>query len=303
MGLQKKKTHWVFDLFFVTNSIILVVVFHYDLSYYVSEIIRFLPIRKEPRMLFKKISQIIVLVAILVASFAFPATTRAWSGCGSTYVVQWGDTLDGIAAYCGTTVAAIYAVNPGISGYLYAGQVLVMPGAYYCNCPQVVYNGTYTVQYGDTFSEIAKRFGVSVNNLWGANPQVWDINRIYPGQVLSVPVSSASSSSSWFRIVPAATEELVPRSYGTVPPGTPKGRVKLINSANAQAYVSLQGTTHDDIKVINEYPVSGSMTVTVPAGWYIYVAWVGGQKFSGQFNLNGGGDHTLTLYINKVVVD
>jgi LysM repeat protein len=260
-------------------------------------------------MSFKTFSQIIVLIVILAASFANPGSAQAWSGCGSTYVVQWGDSLSGIAAYCGTTVSAIYTVNPGISGYLYAGQVLVMPGSNYCNCPQDGYTGTYTVQRGDTFSEIAKRYGVSLNSLWAANPHVWDINQIYPGQVIYVPTYQPiyqpdyQPASSWFTIVPTTTEPLVERSYGTVPPKTPTGTVQLINSANAEVYVSLQGTTSDDVRVINEYPVSGSMNVKVPAGWYIYVAWVGGQKFSGQFNLGGGASHTLTFYINKVVVE
>jgi LysM repeat protein len=260
-------------------------------------------------MSFKTFSQIIVLFAILTVSFANPGSAQAWSGCGSTYVVQWGDTLGGIAAYCGTTVSAIYAVNPGISGYLYAGQVLAMPGVDYCNCPQVGYAGTYTVQRGDIFSEIAKRYGVSINNLWAANPHVWDINRIYPGQVLNVPAYQPiyqpvnQPASSWFQVVPNTTEPLVERSYGTVPPGTATGKVKLINSANAEVYVSLQGETNDGARVINEYPVSGSMTVKVPSGWYIYVAWVGGQKFSGQFKLDGDGGHTLTFYINQVIVD
>jgi len=260
-------------------------------------------------MSFKTFSQFFILTAILVASFASPGSAQAWSGCGSTYVVQWGDTLSGIAAYCGTTVSAIYAVNPGISGYLYAGQVLVMPGGDYCNCPQGGYTGTYTVQRGDIFSEIAKRYGVSINSLWAANPHVWDINRIYPGQVIYVPAYQPiyqpdyQPASSWFTIVPTTTEPLVERSYGTVPPGTATGKVKLINSANAEVYVSLQGTTNDGARVINEYPVSGSMNVKVPAGWYIYVAWIGGEKFSGQFKLGGGSSHTLTFYINKVVVE
>lgn len=267
-------------------------------------------------MVFKKLSQIFILVAILITTFAIPGSAHAWSACGNTYVVQWGDTLGGIAAYCGTTVAALYAANPGISGYLYAGQVLAIPGYNVCNCPPVTYSYTYTVQRGDTFSEIAKRYGVSVNNLWVANPHVWDINRIYSGQVLYVPSSQPAyqpvyqpvhqpvnqPDTSWFKIV-TDQEPLVERSWGTVPPGFPTGNVKLINSANAEVYVSLQGTTHDDVKVIREYPVSGSMNVDVPAGWYIYVAWVGGKKFSGQFNLTGDSSQTLTFYINKVVVD
>lgn len=255
-------------------------------------------------MSFKTLSQVIVLLAILVTSFANPGSGQAWSGCGSTYVVQWGDTLGGIAAFCGTTVAAIYAVNPGISGYLYAGQVLVVPaGDYYY--PQSGYTNTYTVQRGDSFSIIAKRYGVSINALWAANPNIRDINRIYPGQVIYVPASSPAPvpTSSWFKIVHTTSDPLIPRSYGSVPPKTQTGNVKLINSANAKVYVSLQGTTNDGASVINEYPVSGSMNVKVPAGWYIYVAWVGGQKFSGQFKLGADSGHTLTFYSHKVILE
>jgi hypothetical protein len=168
-----------------------------------------------------------------------------------------------------------------------------------------------------TFLEIAKRYGISLNNLSTAIHYIWDISLIYPGQVLNVPNYQpnyqpvnqpvyqpvSQPGSSWFQIVPSTGAPLVERSYGAVPPGTPTGKVKLINSANAEVYVSLQGTTNDGAKVINEYPVSGSMNVKVPSGWYIYVAWVGGQKFSGQFKLDGDGGHTLTFYINQVVVD
>jgi hypothetical protein len=93
-----------------------------------------------------------------------------------------------------------------------------------------------------------------------------------------------------------------PLSYGTVPPGTLYGKVQLSNKANGDVYVSLQGTTRDGVSVINEYPVDGTMSVKVPAGWYVYVAWVGGQKFEGQFNLGGGSEHAITFYSKKVVV-
>lgn len=248
----------------------------------------------------KTFAQVSVLILILMAFLAIPGNAQAGGVCGGTYVVEQGDTLDTIAAMCGTTVSAIYAANPGSSGYLYAGQVLTLPGSYYNNYnyyPPVSYTGTYIVQAGDTFSGIASRFGVSINNLWAANPQIWNINLLYVGQVIHVPASSSVV------IVPTPTASPVPLSYGTVPPGTPYGAIKLSNKANAEVYVSLQGTTRDGIDVINEYPVSGTMNVKVPAGWYIYVAWVGGQKFEGQFNLGADSNHSITFYINKVVVE
>lgn len=278
-------------------------------------------------MLRKVFLQVLVLISILLATLAVSGNAQAGGYCGSTYVVQWGDTLDEVAAICGTTVSALYAANPGISGYLYAGQVLVIPsdnycncpsGYYYdCNCPPGNYTGTYIVQYGDTFSMIASRYGISAYELWALNPQIWNINYVYAGQVLYVPAGAGQPvyypqttgqvvyppASPWFAIVPTPAEELVPLSYGTVPEGTPYGKIKLSNMAYDQIYVSLQGTTRDGSHVINEYPVDGKMSVRVPAGWYVYVAWVGGHKFKGQFNLSGGGDRTLTFYSDKVVVE
>lgn len=250
----------------------------------------------------KILIQSLLIIAILLASFANAGDARAGSICGNSYVVQWGDTLGAIAARCGTTVSALYAANPWTTGYLYAGQVLAIPDGDYCNCPKDGYTGTYTVKWGDTFSKIAQRYGVSVSSLWAANPHVWDINRIYPGQVLNVPSTSGSSDSSWFEIVSTPYDPLVERSYGTVPPKTPTGNVKLINSANADVYVSLQGTTNYGAETIHEYPVDGSMSVKVPAGSYIYVAWVGGNKFSGQFQLRNGTSQTIIFLSNKVVL-
>ena len=254
----------------------------------------------------KILTQGLLIVTILLASFASVGQVQAWSGCGGSYVVQWGDTIGGIAARCGVTVASLYAANPWTNGYLYAGQVLVIPSGGYTPPPQSGnYNGTYTVQWGDSFSKIAQRYGVSVNSLWAANPSIWNINYIYPGQVLNVPgtsTSPGSSDSSWFHIVSTDYEPLVERSYGAVVPGTPTGKVKLINVANADVYVSLQGTTNDGAEVIHEYPVGGSMSVNVPNGWYTYVAWVGGEKYSGQFKLGGNSKPTLVFYSNKVVV-
>lgn len=45
----------------------------------------------------------------------------------------------------------------------------------------------YTVKSGDTMSEIAVRYGVSLQALIRANPQVKDPDRIWPGNVLTIP--------------------------------------------------------------------------------------------------------------------
>ena len=45
------------------------------------------------------------------------------------------------------------------------------------------------------------------------------------------------------------------------------------------------------------------MTVKLPAGSYTYVAWVGGLKYEGQFNLSADGGRAIFFYDKKVTVE
>ena len=51
----------------------------------------------------------------------------------------------------------------------------------------------HTVKPGDTFSSIAKRYGVTLNDLSKANPQVKNVSRIYPGQVINLPSNARTA--------------------------------------------------------------------------------------------------------------
>ncbi len=263
----------------------------------------------------KVFAQVSVLVLLLLALLAIPASVQAGGVCGGTYVVEAGDTLNSIATRCGTTASAITAANPGVGDPLRAGQTLnlssttsgggavtstiVSSDASYTAttttivntnyvAPVTYSNGTHIVQYGDTFSAIAYRYGLSVGQLWAANPQVWNINYIYGGQVLYIPSGGQS--------VYTPVSELEPLTYGNVPAGTPYSTVKLVNkSASRDIYVSLQGSTIDGVRVIFEYPVQSSLKVKIPAGDYTYVAWVNEQEFVGYFHLGKDATRTLTF--------
>lgn len=258
-----------------------------------------------------------ILISILLCTIfaVLPATIFAGGVCGGTYIVEKGETFSSIAAKCGTTVSIIMAANPGISEPLKIGQAINVPGLTYnapagpitdntssnnnsSNYGPVRYTNIYTVQVGDTFSSIAARYGVSVNALWAANPYIWDINYIFVGQAIYVPASS--SSGGVISTLPPEPDHL---SYGTVPWNAPRGKIALSNKANGDVYVSLQGTTPDGTRVINEYSVNGQMLVKVPSGSYTYVASVGGVKFVGQFHLGSDAELKITFYANKVVVE
>jgi LysM repeat protein len=45
----------------------------------------------------------------------------------------------------------------------------------------------YTVKFNNTLFGIAQRFGVTLQSLLAANPQITDRNRIYVGQVICIP--------------------------------------------------------------------------------------------------------------------
>jgi LysM repeat protein len=68
-----------------------------------------------------------VFAVMLLAS---PKPALAWSECGPSYVVQWGDTLGSVSEKCGITVDDLYQANPNVGYMLYAGQTLVIPGNY-----------------------------------------------------------------------------------------------------------------------------------------------------------------------------
>lgn len=137
----------------------------------------------------KRSMQLLIVLALLVASFSSAGGARALSSCPSSITVQWGDTLSGIAAKCGTTMDAIRAANPGLGWWLYAGQVLRIPsGSTPVEVPTS--GGTYTIQRGDTLGNIAVRAGCSLSSLLAVNPQIQNPSLIYVGQVINLPVGA-----------------------------------------------------------------------------------------------------------------
>lgn len=111
-----------------------------------------------------------------------------------TYVVRPGDSLAGIALQFGVSLHELIFVNNIVNpDLIFVGQTLVLPG---CGLvpiappvPEPIHPGggqTYTVRPGDTLSQIAKWYGVSVDYLCQLNG-LSNPNFIYVGQVLIIP--------------------------------------------------------------------------------------------------------------------
>ena len=95
---------------------------------------------------------------------------------------------------------------------------------------------------------------------------------------------------------------LAVRKYGTLPPAVPFSSLTLINKANAEAYISLQVTMPDGKYSVIEYPVKGTIKIQAPVGFYLYVAWVGGNKMVGNFRLHQDDEFSVLLYKDKIVI-
>lgn len=102
---------------------------------------------------------------------------------GTTYIVQPGDTLSGIATRYGTTYQHLAAIN-GISNpdIIHVGDRIMIDGGV---SPQSSDDEYYTIQPGDTLSGIAERYGTSYQYLAYING-ISDPNKIYIGDTIRV---------------------------------------------------------------------------------------------------------------------
>ena len=119
------------------------------------------------------------------------------------YVVQHGDTVDGIASRLGVTRADLMSANAMTDAdRLVAGRVLSVRTVAASSG-----SGTYQVRPGDTLSAIADRVGVPAAALASANG-ITDPNRIVAGQTLRL-------AGGWTCPVPGGT---FVNDYGYVKP-------------------------------------------------------------------------------------
>jgi len=116
----------------------------------------------------------------LKGTISTPGSSSPSTGGGIVYTVRPGDTLSEIAERYGTTYQSLAAYN-GISNpnLIYAGQTIRIPTGGASG------GRTYTVQPGDTLSELALRFGTTVQELQRLNG-IQNANLIYAGQVIRV---------------------------------------------------------------------------------------------------------------------
>ncbi len=144
------------------------------------------------------------------------AAIQASSACGTSYTVQSGDTLTGIAQKCGVAYSDLVGANSGISNVnlILPGQVINIPQS---SAPGsgIPTTGAYTVVSGDTLSAIAARDNTTVAAQQSANTFITNPNLIYPGQVLSISGGNGIPNTGTYTIVAGDTLYGISRRYNT----------------------------------------------------------------------------------------
>jgi LysM repeat protein len=108
----------------------------------------------------------------------------------STYIVMRGDTLKALANRFGTSMDVLISLNADITNanVIYEGQRMIVPsGSGVPSTPPPASEQFYTVQRGDTLRVIADRLNTTVDAILKVNPQIYNPNLIYAGQVIKLP--------------------------------------------------------------------------------------------------------------------
>lgn len=162
------------------------------------------------------------------APSAAPAATVATS-----YTVQSGDTISGIAAAHGLKTTDVLGANGlNASGVIYPGQNILLAASpvmesavYIAPVAAPAAAATHTITSGETITGVANAAGVSVQAVLDANGLGWS-SIIYPGQVLTLPSVAPAS-------VPAGPTPMLSATAGVVTPLSEEMR------RNAQTIVSV----------------------------------------------------------------
>lgn len=112
------------------------------------------------------------------------------------YLIKRGDSLSGVASRYVIPVSTVLALNPELTdpSTIVVGRVLYLgrdPFVRLPPCDAAPDCSLYTVRPGDRLSTIAGRFGLTVQAILDANPQISDPNAIFSGHVIRLPHPAA----------------------------------------------------------------------------------------------------------------
>lgn len=225
----------------------------------------------------------------LVAAMALAPVGAAAQTKGQ-HVVTAGETVYSIARAYGVSAKDILALNPGVGDNLHPGDKLQLPqtGA----LPGMGHKAMYKVQRKDNLYQIALKYGLKVDELLAANPDIKDGAKLKKGTMLVIPYSATEKAQMKAAQEKAAREqaEAKRRKYISMPHPMSEIKAAVIlpfkdgdarakrmlefysgmlvavdsikgQGTNVEVFAYHSGTTADDIKAIVSKPELAKMDV------------------------------------------
>ena len=163
-------------------------------------------------IMMKRIYWALFLLAVI------PTLCLAQSG-KNVHVVQPKETLYRIGLKYGVTVAELYKLNPGTEKGINVGQSLVLPD----RVPPQQSEQYHSVKSGETLYSISRVYGVSIEAILAANPDLSDITSIPVGIILKIPSVTIDKGQGASQVAPqtppvSPTEEVTGLVVMTVEP-------------------------------------------------------------------------------------
>ena len=115
-----------------------------------------------------------------------------------TYVIRPGDTLWSVASKHGTSINALRSTNHLTEDEVAVGETLLIPSGQFISSTHT--SATHIVKSNETFTKIARDYGISTDTLAKANPSA-NPDRLLIGERLSIPASRGGNVSSPTRTV------------------------------------------------------------------------------------------------------
>lgn len=232
-------------------------------------------VRRPQRALLRLCAAFFVVLALLAGAPPIRLTAQT-----ATHTVQPGETLGEIAQQYGTTEAALLELNAlDEPDTIIVGQQLIVP-ALATFAPAAP--GQHRVQTGETLSEIAKRYNISLEQLMAANG-IADADSVYSGQLLDIPSASGAQAEATAEatstlepapaVTPAPEPEPVitqPDEY-TVAPGDTLSAIARRFDLDVDELRTLNGIGDADSILVGQTlrlapaPVTATVTATEPA--------------------------------------
>ena len=151
-----------------------------------------------------RVRSLSLIAALLLAFLALaPAISQAaaqtQTTCSSYYVVRPGETWNSASQATGVTVTELRRANPQAvrpNGWLWMGDRLCVPAG--SSAPTQPTSGGYWYQVkpGDAWNTVSAATGVSIRELWRANPGLLNAKYwLYLGQRVWIPAAPPSGAA------------------------------------------------------------------------------------------------------------